>query len=187
MATLLSTAPAVATLFDTILTERTGHALLALCGLMVSDRAALSVSVKAGLDEAEACDMHDGNKVGAAATGKLTRSRMGVCINPFPAGVALLLKAHNLAVHFSYGSRRDELLRIAKSLGAAEITLKADHNDTRIAAEHGLLFSTLRMNRPLKMYHLKNPSSFKLDPDDWVIWAEIEAVLNTSQILTKLA
>ena len=54
--------------------------------------------------------MHDGNKVGAAATGKLTRSRMGVILNPFLAGRALLGKAHSLGVHFSYGTRREELL-----------------------------------------------------------------------------
>ena len=83
VATLLSTAPDVAALFNTILIERTGYALVSLCGLMVSDRAALAVSVKAGIDEAEACDMHDGDKVGEAATGKLTRSRMGVCVSPF--------------------------------------------------------------------------------------------------------
>ena len=187
VATLLSTAPIVAGLFNTILIERTGYTLLSLCGLMVSDRAALAVSVKAGINEAEACDMHDGNKVGEAATGKLTRSRMGECVNPFPAGVALLSKAHSMAVHFSYGSRRDELLVFAKSLESAEIMLKVDHNDTRIAAEHCLLFSVLRMNRPLKMYHLLKPASFKLDAADWVMWAEIEAVLNVSQILTKLA
>ena len=90
-------------------------------------------------------------------------------------------------MHFSYNSRREELFSIAKSLGADEITIKVDHNDTRIAAEHGLLFSILRMNRSLKMYHLKNPTSFKLDPEFWVMWAEIEAILNISQILTKLA
>ena len=98
VAALLSTAPDVAALFNTILIERTGYALISLCGLMVSDRAALAVSVKAGIDEAEACDMHDGDKVGEAATGKLTRSRMGVCVNPFQTGVTLLQKAHRMAV-----------------------------------------------------------------------------------------
>ena len=77
---------------------------------MVSDRAALAVSVKAGINEAEACDMHDGNKVGEAATGKLTRSRMGECANSFPAGVTLVQKAHSMAMHFSYGTRHYEPL-----------------------------------------------------------------------------
>ena len=187
VATLLSTAPTVAVLFNSILIERTGYALLALCGLMVSDRAALAVSVKAGIDEAEACDMHDGNKVGAAATGKLTRSHMGYCVNPFQAGVSLVQKAHSMAVHFSYSTRLDELLKISKELGAAEIKLKVDHNDTRIAAEHGLLFSVIRMNRSLKVYHVQKPESFKLDAADWEKWAEFEAILNITQILTKLA
>ena len=91
--------------------------------------------------------MHDGNRAGAAAASKLTRSRMGGCVSPFEAGVALVHKAQSMAVHFSYGTRHDELLSTAKTLGAAEIKLEVYHNSTRIAAEHGLLFSALGMNR----------------------------------------
>ena len=74
MATPLSSAPAVADLLNAILIERTGYALLSLSGLMVPDSAALAVSVKAGIDGAGACDMHDGIKAGAAAMGKNSNS-----------------------------------------------------------------------------------------------------------------
>jgi hypothetical protein len=41
----------------------------------------LGVSTQLDLDEREACDMHDGDKLGQAATGKLIRSKGKISVN----------------------------------------------------------------------------------------------------------
>ena len=38
---------------------------------MVSDTAAVGVSLEAGMEERETCDMYDGDKVGQSANGRL--------------------------------------------------------------------------------------------------------------------
>ena len=48
-----TTAAATAEVLDKTFMERTGHTLLSVCGLMVADRAALAVSVAAGIEETE--------------------------------------------------------------------------------------------------------------------------------------
>ena len=178
----------VSAAFDSTLRERTAYSLLALCGLMVSDRAALGVARVAGVDEIEGCDMHDGDKVGSAATGKLTRSANGAVVNEFALGRGVMSRAHKMGVHFSYGKRPQVLSAIAKELSSVpDVKLKVDNNTTRVASEHGLLLSVLRMNRPLKMYKFRNPSAFVIEDGDWTAWAEFEAVLHISQVLTTLA
>jgi hypothetical protein len=179
---------AVSTLIETTTLERTGCVFGSLVGLLVSDRAALGVAKALNMDEIEGCLMHDGQKVAEAATGKLTRSPNKIVVNPFKEGAALLARAHKMAVHFSWGSRRKKLEVIIKKLGGVpNITLKLDLNDTRIAAEHGLLISSLRLHRARMTYKLENPSAFFVFEGDWPAWTEFEAVLNTSQVLTKVA
>jgi fructose-1,6-bisphosphatase/sedoheptulose 1,7-bisphosphatase-like protein len=64
------------------------------------------------IEEDEACMMHDGDKVGAAATGKLTRSRQGAVVNPCESGRELMARAHKMAVFFSLGSRQMHIQKI---------------------------------------------------------------------------
>ena len=114
IAVLNSQSGTVAALIKSTMTERTGYSLASFCGLMVSDRAALSVAEVAGMDEKEACVMRDGDKVGGAATGKLIRSVGGVVVNPFPAGRATMGRAQKMVTFFSYGPRRGDLKNIPK-------------------------------------------------------------------------
>ena len=114
IAVLISQSEKVAALIKSTMTERTGYSLASFCGLMVSDRAALSVAEVAGMDEKEACVMRDGDKVGGAATGKLIRSVGGVVVNPFPAGRATMGRAQKMVTFFSYGPRRGDLKNIPK-------------------------------------------------------------------------
>ena len=74
----------------------------------------------------------------------------------------------------------------ARAGGFSDIRLKVDHNGTRVAARRRLLFSTIRMVKPLKVGALAS-STFKadkggkkwnpLDAKDWTIAAKIEALL----------
>lgn len=124
--------------------KTTGCTLGSICSLMVSDGAAVGVSTAAGIEERESCDMHDGDKVGQSATGRLLRSRRGTPVNPFPDGVALMKLAHKVGTHFSYSNRLDVLHRHAKGMEVAKIRIQVDLNGTRIAAQHGLLYSLIR-------------------------------------------
>ena len=54
------------------------------------------------IDEVEGCLMLDADKIGRSATGSLVRSRNKTITNPFPEGVELIKKAHEMGVHFSY-------------------------------------------------------------------------------------
>jgi hypothetical protein len=177
----------VAALFDATCLERCGYALIALAGCMVSDSAASGVSRAAEIEVEETCDMHDGDKVGQSATGRLLRTRKKHPVNPFVVGVALMAAAHAMGVHFSYGNRFTVLCAFATTLACASIKIKVDLNGTRIAAQWGLLFSCLRMNRALKMYQLQNPGSFAMTDEQWIVLAEFEAVLSITQVLTKMA
>ena len=67
--------------------EMMGMELTSIIGAAVQDRAALTVPEYIGLDEAEACDMHDGDKIGRSAIGELVRSNKKVAVNPFNNGV----------------------------------------------------------------------------------------------------
>ena len=52
--------------------------------------------------------MHNVDKVGQSATGRLTHSKDKKVINPFPEGVLLLKKVHKQAVYFSQLQKRWE-------------------------------------------------------------------------------
>jgi hypothetical protein len=180
----------VASLIELTVLERTGFVFKTLFGLAVSDRAALGVANILEIEEDEACMMHDGDKVGAAATGKLTRSRHGTVVNPFESGRELMVRAHKMAAFFSWGSRQNALSDIAKGSlisPSPNTKLQLDLNTTRVASEHGLLHSILRMSRSLKVYHVTNPGLLVIKDGDWVSWAEFEAVLFITQTITKLA
>ena len=125
---------------------------------VVSDRAALSVGKNRDvfplyqvLDVAS-CLMHDMDKPQASAIGKLVRSSKRVQVNPFPEGITLWKKAHALGVHFSYSNRLDILHELCAAVKCAAIRVQLDLNDTRVAAQHGLFLSLIRMLPALKLY-----------------------------------
>ena len=72
---------------------------------MVSDAAAVGVLLAAGKEERKTCDMHDGDKLGQSATGKLVQSWRNIELNPCPAGVSLMKTAHKVGTFFSYSNR----------------------------------------------------------------------------------
>jgi hypothetical protein len=111
--------------------------------------------------------MHDGDKLGQAATGALTRSKNKKVINPFKEGVELLDNAHKMAVHFSWGSRYLELWGLGDAsieAGVPHVRMQIDHNGTRVAAQHNLLYSEMRLRPALPLYHAKHSAL----SGDWV-------------------
>ena len=98
------------------------------------------------------CTMHQGDKAGRSAIGLLVRSRKKTPVNPFGSGVSLYGKAHKMAAHFSYGTRRNKLQDIAKSIDGPNIRLQLDLSSTRVASIHTLFISELRMNKSFRMY-----------------------------------
>lgn len=56
--------------------------------------------------------MHEGDKVGLSAIGKLTRSKNRVIVNPFVEGVAFLENLRDMAKFFRYGTKLKTLLEL---------------------------------------------------------------------------
>ncbi len=100
--------------------------------------------------------MHDMDKPQSSAIGKLVRSSKRQLVNPFAAGIALWKKAHDLGVHFSYSKRLATLhqfcVQVKWLAKCAKIKVQLDLNDTRVAAQHGLFLSLIRMMPALKLY-----------------------------------
>ena len=141
----------VAETFSTLFKKTTGFDIKTICNSCVQDVAARGVGTELVLESTD-CTMHQGDKPGRSAIGLLVRSRKKTVVNPFEEGVSLYTKAHKMAAHFSYGSRRNKLIEIAKSINGPEIRLKLDLNTTRVASVRELFFSELRMNKSLRMY-----------------------------------
>ena len=178
----------VASLFDGLCKKRTGYALKELAGRMRSDRAAKGVAKAAGMEEMEVCEMHDTDKLGRAATGALVRTRGGKAVNPFEAGVKLVARAHAVGAYFGYSTRHDDLMKMGAQIGnCANIRIKVDYNTTRIASVHGLMFSMLRLQRPLKGYEVQHVPKWDLKIEDWSTMAEFEAVLNATRVTSTLS
>jgi len=178
---LSSTNTIVAELFKDVCLERTGYALTDLVGNAISDRAAKGVQGTLGLEE-EVCMMHDADKLGASAIGSLVRSRQKQIVNPFPEGQRIYKLAHKMGVHFSYGERQAKLYACADGINVAQpkIKIKLDLNGTRVAAQHCLFESELRLNRLLRVYQIKHTPDWKMSEGDWQALAEMEAVLSIS-------
>eukprot|EP00854_Cymbomonas_tetramitiformis_P031186 gene31186-39149_t len=178
----------VAQLLEKTVAVRTLFAFEDLVSAMRQDRAAKGVAAEVCAEvEEEVCDMHDGGKLGRAATGALTRSRKKVPINPFPEGVALMKSAHDMGVHFSYGTRHDSLMAIiGATIGKVPpIKIQVDLNTTRVAAQHSLLHSELRLNRALKSYWAsEQPSAWSMSEAQWNTLAEFGGVLSITKRTT---
>ena len=57
---------------EDVLLDMCGIDLKSICGSAKQDRAALSVVGFLGMEEREACDTHDGDKIGKSVIGDLT-------------------------------------------------------------------------------------------------------------------
>jgi hypothetical protein len=131
--------------------------------------------------------MHDGDKIGQSAVGGLIRSRLKVQINPFPEGQELMKKAHKLGTYFSYGNRHAQLMTFRLQVkDQPELKIKVDLNTTRVAAQHGLLNSELKLNRLLRLYMTVHNDAPQLTSSEWDTIAEVEGILNISKDLTTL-
>ena len=143
-----------------------GMELDSIVGVAVQDLATLSVAEYIGLDEAEACDMHDSDKIDKSAMGELVRSTNKVPVNPFPEGVQLMAKFQGMAKHFS--STLSHCVKYQTILDGhddvSKTVIKQDLNKTRINARHRLLLSSLRIKRGMKLYQVTHsPNNFPTD------------------------
>lgn len=132
--------------------------------------------------------MHDADKLGASAIGNLVRTRQKQAVNPFPEGQRIYKLAHKMGTHFSYGERTNKLHACAEGIVVPQpkIKIQVDLNGTRVAAQHGLFFSELRLNRLLRVYQIKHAPDWTITEADWQGIAEIEAVLDITRTLTTL-
>ena len=91
----------VSSLGETLIKNRTNFDFKQIVSSSVQDAAAKSVANAWDL-EVEMCDMHDGDKVGASAIGRLVRKdgRRNI-VNPFSEGQDLEKKLNQQAKHFS--------------------------------------------------------------------------------------
>lgn len=182
----------IASLFKNVCKERTRFDFSQLCMAAVQDRAAKGVSAQLNLEE-EVCEMHDTDKIGQAATGALTRSRNKKVINPFVEGVQLMKVARAMATHFSYSTRREELYACVvkdsdgNTVEQPQIKFSIDLNGTRVAAQHGLLYSALRLNRSVKVYAAQTSPTWALTEVQWQSLAEVEGVLDITKTMSTLS
>ena len=148
--------------------------------------AAKGVSGHLGIDE-QVCGMHDGYKIGQEAVGGLVRTKNKIPVNPVPEGQVLIKKAHTLGTYFSYINRHAKLMSLRLQVkDKPELKLKVDLNTTRVAAQHGLLYSDVKLNRLLRLYMDAHDDALQLNDFECDVIAEIEGILNISKDLTTL-
>ena len=116
-------------------------------------------------------------------------------------GKNLLLLAQKLAVRWNHSDRIDTLKLIAKKHGQDDwpaIRPEMAHNGTRIAVQHSLLYTLIRMSQSIQvrqspleketMLSLGKGKNSKQCPrisdENWVAFHQMEAILNTTQLLT---
>ena len=123
--------------------------LVDICGILVQDRAALKVAEYLNFDEAEGCDMHDGDKIGRSAIGELVRSKNKQIINPFPEGVKLIEKFQGIGKTFisTHANRIAYENILDKNPQLPRTVVKRDLNKTRISARQNLLYSALLIKK----------------------------------------
>jgi hypothetical protein len=167
-----------------------------LVNAVVSDRADLSVGKNRDVFplyqviDVAPCLMHDMDKPQASALGKLVRSSKRVQVNPFPEGISLWKKAHALGVHFSSSNRLHILHEFCTTVKCAAIKVQLDLNDTRVAAQHGLFLSLIRMMPALRLYLSQyageNAADIEMSMDEFKDLIVQEAVLDTMRLTTVL-
>jgi len=187
----------VASLFEEVM-EMFGTTAKKSIATLRTDRAALGLGPALLDRETPACDMHDGDKLGQSALGKLIRRDMTQPIDPatghrpfaneFAKGVALLNKIHALGRHFATGSRHSVLMTLGQTmkLDFPLIRMKMPKNGTRVAAIFNLVASQARLNKVVKLYDVTRSSEF-LSKLEWEEHSEVEAVLGVSRLTTTLS
>ena len=158
-----------------------GQDLSDICDVSIQDRAALSVANELGITEAEACDMHDGDKIGRSAIGELTRSKNKVVVNPFPEGKALMLKFQGLAKHFVQAKvHRDNYdIILERNPNIPKTKIQRDLNSTRIEARHLLAKSAMRIKKGIEHYSVAHSPVGFPTAHEWNSLREVEGVLNS--------
>ena len=142
----------IANLIEEIVKEVTGYSVEELLMALVQDRAALGVADELAF-EAEACLMHDDDKLGLAAYGGLTRSKNKVVVNPFKQGQKFLEGIRSLVKHFSYGYRAKDLKKTCTQAGGALIKLELETTGTRqVGACKNMLTSLIRVSKGVRLY-----------------------------------
>lgn len=154
----------------------------------IQDFADLKVARVMGFEE-EGCQMHSEDKVGACATGTLTRSRNKVVQDPFQEGVALLTTMRNWAKAFSWG-RRDQLHAACQLAGCPELGITLDNCGTRVDPTRQMLEPMIRMGMGMGMRlhrdQTPNDTACQVTNEQQQAAAEFEAVLETTNRLSKL-
>ena len=137
--------------------------------------------------------MHDGDKVGASAIGRLVRKdgRGGV-VNSFPAGKDSEKKLNAQAKHFSaVHKNRQRFLEIIGSANQDQnfptTMIKQYLCGTPMSSFHQVVRSTLKVKKSLDLYFMnrrnEQGSTVKdfLSTEDWKFALEVEAILNISK------
>ena len=193
-----STTDTVSNLGQELVKDRTNFDFKQIIACAVQDSAAKSVA-KAWELEVETCDMHDGDKVGASAIGRLVRKDgRGGIVNPFPEGKALEVKLNAQAKHFSAvhknRQRHQEIIGSSnEDQNLPSTMIKQDLCGTRMSSFHGLVRSTLKIKKSLDLYFLtrRNEQGSTvtdfLSTEDWKFALEVEAILNVSKDLVTIA
>ena len=193
-----STNATVAQLGREVVRERTKFDFDVLNALAKQDGAAKGVAKLWGLP-VETCDMHDGDKIGASAVGRLVQKdgRKNV-VNPFPPGLELEKKLNAQAKHFSSSgfnrNRYQEIIGSADNSQDLPTTMiKQDLCGTRMNSYHGLLRSSIRIRKSLDLYFITRAAEPRstvepyLTTNNWKFTIEVEAILNISKDLVVLA
>ena len=143
----------------------------------ISDKAAVKVAELLG-QRRRVCAMHQGDKVGRACSGDLTRSRANRTINPFNEGKSLISKAQDTANHFSYSDRRCVPKTVGSTVpgGIPKCVPQTCHCHSRVASQRNMLRSLLRLNCGLK-YMSTIPTAPQLTAQEWLKIRDIEAVM----------
>jgi hypothetical protein len=185
----------VATLARQSFGELTGLHFDAVFASGIQDAAARGVSKHLELED-EVCGMHSGDKLLRSATGDLTRSKNRVVVNPFEDCVKMMANARKMATDFTWDGHSEALWALGKEHAGAEnvpqIRLKVDLNGTRVASQHGLLVSEIRLHHALAHWHetkslIAKPLVWNSSPLIWQQMVEVEAIGNVTKITTTMS
>jgi hypothetical protein len=135
--------------------------------------------------------MHQGDKVGRWACGTLEKSKNKIPVDPFPEGQALIQQQHDVAKEYSYSTRLAKLHLCCKEEECPEVKPKLDLNTTRVASQHTLIKTNLRIHKGHNRYVVKHGGSdarvakLEVIQEQWKETAEMEAVpARVSQLTT---
>ena len=147
----------------------------------IQDFADLKVATEMDFD-AEGCQMHNDDKVGASAIGALVRSAGKREVNPSPGGVSLMSTFREWAKTFIYESKRADLHVACEKENESKLCIAIDKSKTRVAAAKRLLTPMCRMNKGMKRHRDENPimASCQVATPLFESVAEFEAILNVT-------